>query len=154
MNPDYDISNPPNRLEVLLSEYQACLMTRDHYDSTRWLIGTIFIALGFSLFGVSFLEPITLDTWSIGLVGTLSIALWLFFLYYDQHVQPWISISIQRSHSIERLLRAKDYDVRHQLSIAYLEPDFKVPKKQVSAFWAVVILTMLLVAMWILRIIL
>jgi len=150
--PEYDIT-ATGRLDVLLAEYQACLMTRDHYDSTRWLIGTIFIALGFSLFGVSFLKPITSNVWSVGLVGTLSIVLWLFFLYYDQHVEPWVRTSIQRTHCIERLLRAKNFDIKHQLSIAYDEPDLTVPKKQISAFWAVVIMTILLVTMWILRII-
>jgi hypothetical protein len=40
-----------DRIKALLEEYHDCHQTRDHYDSVRWTIGSIFIASGVLLLG-------------------------------------------------------------------------------------------------------
>jgi hypothetical protein len=108
-----------NVLRTLLEEYDACHVNRNHYDQTRWIIGSIFIVSSFTLVSASFLAPAVNYRVSTGLIGAASLILWLVFLYYDNHVQPWIRASLDRCFDIERRLQNIGFDIRLHSSIRY-----------------------------------
>ena len=65
-------------VDVLIAEYHACQENRSHYDSIRWVIGSIFIGASLALFGLSF--QVT-DLVSIRLMGCFSSRIFLFGFY-------------------------------------------------------------------------
>jgi len=99
------------QLNIWLTEYTAANSTRDHYDSTRWLVGSIFIAAIFTMFASSFLDQVPQDNLALGLLAVSSTMLWFVFVFYDQHTQPWINAAIDRCHKIENILRNQEYDI-------------------------------------------
>ena len=65
------------KIDVLLAEYQACHRNRDHYDSVRWTIGSIFIATSLTLFGISFLKEVRGNLMEVIFIAVFSVLLML-----------------------------------------------------------------------------
>lgn len=91
-------------VDVLLAEYQASNSSRDHYDSVRWTIGSIFFGASLATYGVSFLAYKPLE---IVAIAMFSQAFFAVFVLYDQLVQPYIEISLKRCRAIEKQLEEK-----------------------------------------------
>jgi hypothetical protein len=66
---------PRKEVDILLAEYQAAHMNRDHYDSVRWTMGSIFIVGSLTLFGISFAEPVVGMPLQVGLLAVVSVIL-------------------------------------------------------------------------------
>jgi hypothetical protein len=94
-----------HRREILLAEYQCAHMNRDHYDSARWMIGTIFIAASFTLFGITYVENLAGDPTAVVLIGVSSAALMCVWGSYYLHVHRFIILSMIRLHEIEAALQ-------------------------------------------------
>lgn len=106
------------RAKALLSEYQACHRNRNHYDSVRWTIGSIFIATSLALFGVSFWKEIIDEPQKVLLVAIFSGALIATWYLYNRHVNPYVMASVVRFHEIEKELRRMGYSINLHRSIA------------------------------------
>jgi hypothetical protein len=141
------------QVKVWLAEYDAAIQTRNHYDSTRWLIGSIFIAIIFTMFAASF-QPLVMSIFSISVLAGVSLILWCVFVYYDQHVQPWIKAALFRCRMIEGYLQSKGYDYRLQSYIGYeydRSGNLIRKRNQVGAIWVVVLFSIMIPLMWIAR---
>jgi len=103
------MSMPRDELDLLLAEYQCAHMNRDHYDSVRWVIGSIFIAGSFALFGISFIEPAAGAAALVVLLAISSIGLFAVFAAYHLHVEPYVKLSIARLQTIEKELQTCGY---------------------------------------------
>ena len=141
-------------MKVWLAEYDAAIQTRNHYDNTRWLIGSIFIAIIFTMFAASF-QPLVTNNFILAALAAVSVTLWCVFVYYDQHVQPWINAAIDRCKMIELNLRLRKYDCSLQSYISW-EYDRKTWKfikerKQVSGIWVIVLFSVMIPLMWVSR---
>ncbi|MCK5626840.1 hypothetical protein KAI23_02605 [Candidatus Bathyarchaeota archaeon] len=111
MNDDKQFKN--DRKDVLLAQYQACNTTRDHYDTIRWLIGSIFIGASLTIFGISFTTP--LGIYEILLIAGFSITLMVIWIFYDNHVQSWIKTSYNLAHEIEEELGYLGLELHHRI---------------------------------------
>jgi hypothetical protein len=101
-----------DNLQVLLASYQAAIMSRDHYDSVRWTIGSVFIGAELATYGISFLS--TLGLAEITALAIFSEALLAIFVLYDQLVQPYIDLSFMVCREIEERLKTKyDFPALH-----------------------------------------
>jgi len=96
------------QIDVLLNEYQACHRNKNHFDSIRWTIGSIFIGASLTLFGISF-EKHLVEVLLASIFSFLLMGLW--YLYF-QHVNPFVMASIIRSHEIEKTLRNMKLEIR------------------------------------------
>lgn len=140
-------------MDIWLAEYDAAVQTRNHYDSTRWTIGSIFIAIIFTMFAASF-QPLVTNNFVLGVLAGISLILWFVFVYYDQHVQPWINAAIYRCQMIERNLQLKGYDCHLQNYIRYEHDalgNFTRKRKQVGAKWIVILFSIMIPLMWLFR---
>jgi hypothetical protein len=108
--------------EILLAEYQCAEANRDHYDSTRWTIGSIFIIASLTALAATFIEPILRMFRQTVVLVLLSAGFYLVFLAYDHHVVPYVKMSINRMQRIEREL---------QLLHSYVSP---LPDKELELF--------------------
>jgi len=88
-----------NKVDVLLAQYQACNATRDHYDSVRWIMGSIFIGASLAALSMSFTDHITAV--QVLFIAIFSIALLVIWIKYDDHVQPWIDTSLELAKKTE-----------------------------------------------------
>jgi len=98
-------------VDVLLHEYRACHMNRDHYESVKWMIGSIFIAAIFTLLGLSFVEKIRYSPIEVAFLVTLSFLLMIIWLFVNEHVRWYVKASLERSYEIEETLRASSFDI-------------------------------------------
>ncbi len=96
--------DPKMEIDVLLAEYQASYMNRDHYDSLRWTIGALFIGASLATFGISFLVQGFVEVFLTILFSEL---LFVAFIGYDQLVQPYVEISIKRCLDLEETIRTR-----------------------------------------------
>jgi arginyl-tRNA--protein-N-Asp/Glu arginylyltransferase len=145
------------QFEIWLAEYAAANDTRAHYDSTRWLIGSIFIAASFTLFASSFLDQLSGNIIALGSVVAISIILWFVFVFYDVHVTPWIQGAIARCHKIEETMRAEGYDFWLHAWIKYKRDksdkvNFEKKTNRVSGRWVVVFFSVMIPVVWYIRI--
>ena len=92
-------------IDVLLAEYRACHTNRDHYSNIKWIIGSIFIAASFTLFGLSFLDEVKGGVVEVGLLAFLSLVLMLIWWRYVEYVRPYVDFSIRRLWDIEKELQ-------------------------------------------------
>ena len=129
-----------NKINVLLEEYQACHRNRNHYDSLRWTIGSIFIATSLALFGLSFGRRFE----EIFVIAIFSYFLILIWYLYSQHVNPYVMSSIKRFHEIELELWKMGFDTKLHKSIAEIRQERGV---NITLF-----LFSAVFALWILRI--
>lgn len=91
--------------EILLTEYQCAHANRDHYDSVRWTIGSIFIIASLTALAATFIEPMLRMFWQSLVLLVLSAGFYAVFLAYDRHVVPYVKMSINRMQRIERELQ-------------------------------------------------
>ncbi len=91
-------------MKALLTEYEACQTNRNHYDSVRWTIASIFIGFSLTTFGVSFLNGANTIV-AVFLLASFSILLFLIAIAYYEHVDPWIETSQDRLWQIEDQLQ-------------------------------------------------
>jgi len=84
-------------------------MNRDHYDSVRWTIGSIFIVGSLTLFGISFVEPVVRMPLQVALLAGVSVILFGVFAAYHLHVEPYVKMSIRRLQMIEKELQTQGY---------------------------------------------
>ncbi|NIO37996.1 hypothetical protein GTO27_09880 [Candidatus Bathyarchaeota archaeon] len=134
-------------IDVLLAEYQACHRNRNHYDSVRWTIGSIFMATSLALFGISFVEE------QLGILEVLLIAVFSFFLIfvwyaYSQHVNLYVLESLLRFHKIERRLCDMGFDISLHKSIH----DRTQQQQQRRGIWSTFLLFVVVLTAWFLRI--
>jgi hypothetical protein len=107
-----------SQIDILLNEYQSCHRNRNHYDSVRWTIGSIFIVASLTLFGLSLDKPIVI----VILAYYFSWSLIMIWYFYSQHVNPYIMRSMIRMHEIEKKLRDWDFEINLHKSILAPEP--------------------------------
>ena len=129
-------------VEVLLAEYHACHLNRNHYNSVKWTIGSILIAASFTLLGISFVQEVRHE--EVALLACFSLASILIWNCYNEHVRWFIKRSIERMWSIERELKRLGFSINLHTSIK--------TKKQISARWTSILLTITMFAAWIFRI--
>ncbi len=133
------------KIDVLLAEYQACHRNRNHYDSVCWTIGSIFIAISLTLFGISFIEEVRNGFWEVLLIGVLSVLLMLIWYAYSQHVNMYVLESILRLHEIEHELRGMGFNIKLHEAI------YKRAQHQVRGAWITFILLAVVLGAWFLR---
>jgi len=103
------------QVKALLAEYEACHTNRNHYDSVRWTIASLFIGFSLTTFGVSFLKEANTIV-PVLLLASFSILLFLIAIAYYTHVNPWIETSQDRLWEIEGQLQYYGVNVRlHQM---------------------------------------
>lgn len=135
-----------NQVEIWLAEYQACQETRNHYDSVRWIIGSIFIGASLTLFGISFGTSFI----EVVVSAIFSILLVIIWYLYAHHVNPYIMVSIIRCHAIEEELRQKTYNVEQHKQIRKIDDDKEIVNTKGTSITYV--LFALIMGMWFLRI--
>jgi len=96
-----DALDTDRRVDILLAEYQACHMNRDHYHGIVWTMGSIFITASIALFGASLVEPIVKNPSAVAVLAICSIILLVTWLAYNFHVDPWVTKSLRRCREIE-----------------------------------------------------
>lgn len=106
------------QIDILLNEYQTCHRNRNHYDSVRWTIGSIFIVASLTLFGLSLEKNVE----TVILAYCFSWSLILIWYFYSQHVNPYIMRSMIRMHAIEKKLRDWKFEIELHKSILDPEP--------------------------------
>jgi len=136
------------RIDAFLAEYQACHRNRNHYDSVRWTIGSIFMATSFTLFGISFMETIRNNFMEVNLIAVFSILLTLIWYAYFQHVNLYIMTSFERFLEIETELQKMGLDVRLHHSIVCASKC----KKQKRGYYITAGLLITVFLAWIVRI--
>lgn len=136
--------NKSDELKVLLTEYRVCQMNKDHYDGVRWTMASIFIGASFALLGFSFTEDIVGDKNAVSFMALFSLAMFLIWVAYNQHTQPWIHTSNDRQHEIEQRLQKSNYDIKlHTLIKA---------KKQIPGVWIFFLMILTIFLAWSFRI--
>jgi len=133
------------KVDVLLEEYQACHRNRNHYDSVRWTIGSIFIAISSAIFGVSLTKDVMDEPNIIMLLAVFSLVLIFVWYLFVQHVNPYVWQSIIRFHEIEKELREMRFDIRLHKSIYNV-------KQKMKGIYITCILLMAFIIVWLLRI--
>ena len=138
------------RIEVWLVEYKACQQNRDHYDSVRWTMGSIFIATSLTLFGVSFISEIKKEFWEVCVIASFSLLLTMIWYAYNQHIDPYTLESIKRMHKIEQKLRGMDFDFELQRSVFCASR--RHPLGCIRGAWITYWLVMAIIGAWFFRI--
>lgn len=100
-----------------MTEYQACNDTRNHYDNICWVIGSIFIATAFLIFGASFTAEVMPSLKYNLLLAFTSITVLSIWYVFAQHIYPFVWLAVVRCHQIEQNLRTLGYNVKLQKSI-------------------------------------
>ena len=116
------------QVNILLNEYQACHRNRNHYDSVRWTIGSIFIGASLALFGLS----LTMHIVVVLLAFVFSIGLVIIWYLYSSHVNPYIMRAMVRMHEIEKKLRDLNFEIKLHKSILDPQPKEKIT---IPGFW-------------------
>jgi len=106
------------QIDILLNEYQACHRNRNHYDSVRWSIGSIFIAASFTVYGFSLGQQDKSVALALVLLSMFPFFIWYF---YYQHVNSTVMASIVRMQKIETELRNMDYHINLHNSIRSIQ---------------------------------
>ena len=132
------------QLNVLLNEYHACHRNRNHYDSIRWSIGSIFIAASLTVYGLSLDKDDPSVAVPLVLLSMFSILIWY---AYFQHVNPWVMGSIERMQKIEDEIRKMSYKINLHNSI-------RNNQRIVRGTWITFILLLILSVAWIYKILL
>jgi hypothetical protein len=132
------------QIDVFLNEYQACHRNKDHFDSVRWTIGSIFVGASLTLFGISFGKQVV----EVLLASIFSFLLMIFWYLYFQHVNPFVMASIVRIHEIEKALRDRKLEIRLHKSIHDTEKEIIHAKGTTITF----LLISSMVGMWLFRI--
>jgi hypothetical protein len=94
------------RIHILLAEYQIAQANRDHMESTRWIIGGIFIAASLAMYAFSFTSDLRENFQAVSLLAVFSMALMLIWGLYNVRSQPYVDLSYERLWEIERELQA------------------------------------------------
>jgi len=132
------------QIDIYLNEYQACHRNRNHYDSVRWSIGSIFIAASFTVFGFSLGQNDISVAFSLILLSLFSFFTW--YVYF-QHVNPFVMASIVRMQEIEKELRNMGYKINLHNSIRNL-------KRELRGIWITFCLLLFMSFAWIYKILL
>jgi hypothetical protein len=99
------------KIQVWLKEYEVCHCARNHFDTIRWTIGSIFLVVSFALLGLSFQKDIAGDPPMITLITFFSVFPVVIWLLYDRLLQPYIDSCYERIWKIEEELRAQGMDI-------------------------------------------
>ena len=134
------------RVDVLLAEYRACHMNRNHYDNIRWTIGSIFIVASLTLFGISFFEEVRHSIFEVELLAIFSIILMIGWMVYVFYVHPFVSLSLDRALEIERELQELGFDAPR------LHTSIRAKKQTIRGRYITTSLFILLLVVWLLRI--
>jgi len=145
------IDDPKVLVEALLAEYHACHMNRDHYDSVRWTIGSIFIAASLTLFGISFVEPVVRSPRTVAVMGIFSLFLFGVWCAYNSHVNPYVKTSLRRLVEIESELKSLGLASPHGESIPRLHTLIQARAPAGRGVWIVRALAAMLIVAWVLR---
>ncbi|MDH5449579.1 MAG: hypothetical protein OEX77_01580 [Candidatus Bathyarchaeota archaeon] len=98
------------KVDILLAEYQAAHINRNHYDSVAFTVASILVATSFTLYGISFLGEVRNDFVEVGFLACVSFALMLIWYAYHVYVDPFVRLSIKRLWEIEENLRQLGFD--------------------------------------------
>ncbi|MCW4042998.1 MAG: hypothetical protein NWE90_04655 [Candidatus Bathyarchaeota archaeon] len=131
-------------IDTLLTEYQACHMNRNHYDSLSWTICSIFTSASLALLGISFLNPVVNNPLDVILIASFSILIFVIYMAYERHARPWIKASLDRCHEIEEELRRLGFHTTLHTNIRGIE--------QIRGIWILRSLVMIVLFAWIFRI--
>jgi hypothetical protein len=140
------------QVDVLLAEYQACNSTRDHYDGTIWLIGSIFVATSLTIFATSFLDPVEQNPWNVTFLGVVSLGVFFMWVGYELSVRPFVKAAIKRAWEIEDELRKLDYPVLMHARIR--ETNQTLPRKILRGKYLFTTLILMVLVVWVLRLLL
>ncbi|MGD0644317.1 MAG: hypothetical protein ABSA75_05365 [Candidatus Bathyarchaeia archaeon] len=113
------------KLNVWLAEYDACHQNRNHLDTARWLIGSIFIVASFTILGFSFQDNIAKNIVYVLTLTFISIFLMLIWAFYNWTVQRYIDITYKRMWKLEENIRALKLDIQLHTSIKKDVPEGK-----------------------------
>ena len=133
--------------EIALEEYRQGNELVRHYDTIDWVVGSIFIPISMSLFGLSYTDialrhaPTSIIALFVG-----SIAIFLLWLMLDQRFGYYCQIAYKRLRALER-----DYgmDLHEKINREDHQQSCRSVKR--ASFWIWVFFVLLLSA-WILRI--
>lgn len=105
------------KIRVWLAEYEACHSNRNHFDSTYWLIASIFLVASFTLLGLSFQEAIINNVSVVLLMTSFSVFLFAILYFYNVMIQRYIKNSYKRMLEIEAELRSLKLDIQLHTTI-------------------------------------
>ena len=134
------------QINILLNEYQACHRNRNHYDSVRWTIGSLFIGASLTLFGISIVKEV--ETFGVIIACFFSLGLIMIWYLYSQHVNPYILASIIRARDIEKEFNEQTYKIELHTLIKSLDPPIIFNVKGTKITFSLVLL---ILGMWFLR---
>jgi hypothetical protein len=98
-------------------------------------LGSIFVAASLALFGISFTEQVGSSLINVKLTSAFAILVFLIFFAYSQHVQPWITLSIDRMKRIEDELRKMDFDIEVHHVIDEYDVRRKAGRRDYRRLW-------------------
>jgi len=104
------------RVQALLSEYHACHLNRNHFDTLRWTIGSIFIAASLALLSISFLQDVKdSPQGEVEWLALFSLLLMVVWFVYHRYTNRFVVLSLQRMWNIEESLRNLDVGLDTEL---------------------------------------
>ena len=133
--------------EIAFEEYRQGNELVRHYDTIDWVVGSIFIPISISLFGLSFTDvalkhvPTSIIALFVG-----STAIFLLWLALDQRFGYFCKIAYKRLQALER-----EYGMDLHLMIDREDHQQSCRKAKRASFWIWVFFGLLLIA-WALRI--
>jgi hypothetical protein len=98
------------KVDVLVAEYQAAHINRNHYEGIRWTIASILMAASFTLMGISFIQEIKDSTIEVVLLACVSLALMMVWFAIHTYVSPFVRLSLERLWEIEKELQSLGFD--------------------------------------------
>lgn len=129
-------------------------MNRFHYEGIYWTMGTILVATSLALFGISFLKDLagTGEFERVALMALFSLFLFVVWLGYGRHVDPWIRASQSRCREIEEVLSQNRFGLREtpKLQSSIWKEDERT--KPLRGKWITISLMSALLLAWFLRI--
>jgi hypothetical protein len=128
------------KVDVLLAEYAACNETRDHFDGTAWVIGSIFVAISMSILAATTLNPVYQEPIAVAALGGFSILLFLVWVSYELHVRPWVIASFTRASEIEDELKTLGYEAKLHHNIAKSDEKSRNKGRGKRTFYFLIIL--------------
>ena len=132
------------RIDALLEEYDACLATRDHYDSVRWLIASIFVGFSLTAFGVSFIDTAN-PVIPVVLLAVFSLLLFGIAIAFFEHAQPYVKESLDRALQIEYALVAFGIPMQ-------LQQNIRRKSSQGRGKLILIFLSIIVLSFWIIRV--
>jgi hypothetical protein len=140
------------RVDALLTEYQIAQANRDHNETIRWTICSIFIGVSLAVYGFSFTSDLRENFLAVSLLAGFSMVLMTIWAAYSAHVQPYVNFSQDRLWEIEMELQAMVFAPFPKLHLTIKD---KTPRpgrgRQITFSLFMTLLTAWLLRVWIIN---